>query len=124
MSVSLKAYMQGDRIFPVCELDRMLLEGGLPIGHIAHDMFLDPIGATPEQCLRALTAALLFHPTYGGDAGAYAEEARTGPLQVGWENRLLGPVPAEVLNGFRLQDDDREQFLCALVALRWVVRGF
>lgn len=124
MSITLKAYRQGDTILQVTELDAMLQSGGLLAGVIRHDTYLNPTGATHEQCLRVLAVAMLFHSNYGGDAGFYADSAGSKlPLAEGWHLRLRGPLPQGLLAGFKVEDNDGKHHDLALRVLRWLIAG-
>ena len=86
---------------------------------------LDLIGSTQEQCLRCLAIALLFHPSYGGNAGWYAEQAldTSQPAMPGWLERLEGPLPPALQVGFDLTADDQKHYRLTLTAMRWILTG-
>jgi hypothetical protein len=115
----------GEQRLAVTALDGLLQGGQLPLGLITHDTWLDPSDATGEQCLRTLAVTLLFHPTYGGDAGLHAADAlgTIRPAAPGMLDRIRGPLPGNVHASFDLSSNDEAQHRCALVALRWILTG-
>jgi hypothetical protein len=117
-------YISGDIVLEGSALLRIVQVSPFELmGKIPHDTIILDDDVMGEDLLRVHVAALIFHSTYGGDAGYYAGECgHEGPAKEGWIERLQGDLSSIYVASYD-GATDYEQHKLALRGLRWVLSG-